>query len=165
MNRRHLILAIGLALLGAGEARAEAGADLSAALIYNIIRFVEFPDTSSTLRLCVRQGDQLANALRQLNGRPAGRLQVRVVTTEGMEGLHGSCDVVVIGGTPAYSFGRPAAGQMLIGDTENFVESGGTVGLIRFGRQTRFAINATAVQRSKLRVSSQVMQLAAKVIR
>ncbi|NBC37116.1 DUF4154 domain-containing protein [Novosphingobium sp. FSY-8] len=159
-----------LAMLGGGlicltpaPVAANGGNGVKAAMIYNILRFMTLPDARPRVRLCVRRADELAPDLLSLNGEPVGAGQLEVVPLANLTDARG-CDALYVGNAPITSAPAPGRGQVLIGDGGHFAEDGGTVGLISFGGQTRFAINARVAAHSGVRISSQVMRLAARIV-
>ncbi|HWU01492.1 MAG TPA: YfiR family protein, partial [Novosphingobium sp.] len=153
----------GAASTGGQTGGATPGDGVRPAMIYNILRFMTLPEARARLRLCVRKGDALAPGLQALGGEPlgAGQLEVDVMPSFA-DGSRG-CDVIYAGNAPAGSL-VPGHGQILIGEGQRFAEDGGTVALLSFGGQVRFAINARVANRSGIRVSSQLLRLAAKVV-
>jgi hypothetical protein len=143
---------------------------LKAAFVYRFPQFVEWPAAafreSGTLDVCVLQPNPFGSELEQLvtgeavSGRP---LRVRLVS--GIDGLEG-CHALFAGGRsdvkPALKavIGRPV---LTIGETDRFLDDGGAIALKMVGRRVRFEVNATNVQKSGLRISAQLLSLAAAV--
>ncbi len=136
---------------------------MRAALVYNIIRFARFPDAGDTLVLCALASDQSAPHLRAIEGRRAGSQRIRVSLLSSARQVSGNCDIVYLDSALPDTI-RPARGQLVIGSARNFADRGGMVGLIEFGGQVRFVINDGAAGRAGVRFSSQLLQLAARVI-
>jgi hypothetical protein len=161
--RPILAASAALALLG-HSAPATAGPSansIRAAMIYNIVRFMALPDAKPRIRLCLRRGDELAPDLAALSGEPLGNGQLEVVPVPAITDMGRACDILYLGANPAVPLAR---GQVSIGDGPRFVDDGGTVGLVSFGGQLRFAINARAANNGGIRISSQLMRLAARVV-
>lgn len=180
MSRRFLLL-FGLAsapalLLSAsparGQAVAEAG-DVMAAFVARFPQFVEWPtealDGRSTVDICVWEPNPFGDALREitrpeaLDGRP---LAVRELAwTEPMDGCH----VLFV---PAAEDRREEVLRrveevpvLTVGASPDFLDAGGMINLRVVGRRVRFEVNAEAVERAGLRVSSQLLGLALDVRR
>ncbi len=155
------------ALLLANISAPVAGAEktsVKAAMVYNILRFLSFPDGGDRMRLCAVASDSIASDLRALSGRTVGSAKLEVILVRSAKDMGASCHVMYLeGGNPA-DVGVPGRNQVLIGDAKSFAERGGTVGLINFGSQVRFVINDRVAKRSGVRFSAQLMQLAAKVV-
>lgn len=145
-------------------ARAQDKTAVKAALVYNIMRFVSFPGNPSLVRVCALTSDPVASDLRRLQGRSVGSARVDVELVATPASLGKSCDVIYLDSSSPSAVGGAGRGQVIIGGARNFAENGGTVGLIKFGGQIRFVINSEAARRSGVSFSSQLMQLAAKVV-
>ena len=145
-------------------ARADDRSAIKAALVFNILRFVNFPNNPKRLRICGLSSDPIAGELRRLEGRMVATARVEVAIVANASGMGSSCDVVYLENDSPRATGGPARGQILIGAGRNFAEDGGTIGLINFGGQVRFVINAGAARRAGVNISAQLMQLAAKVV-
>ena len=125
---------------------------------------VNFPNNPKRLRICGLSSDPIAGELRRLEGRMVATARVEVAIVANASGMGSSCDVVYLENDSPRATGGPARGQILIGAGRNFAEDGGTIGLINFGGQVRFVINAGAARRAGVNISAQLMQLAAKVV-
>ncbi|MDQ4421003.1 YfiR family protein [Sphingobium sp. DEHP117] len=163
---RCLTVLCGVLMLTAtgGNAAAQSKGDVKVAIIYNILRFVTFPNNTATLTVCARRQDSLVEGLKSLEGRAVSTRKITVAVYDKIDQAANECDVVYVGYASARTLQKPARGQILIGEDPSFVDQGGTVGLVSFGPQVRFTINARVAQSSGVRFSSQLMQLAAKVI-
>jgi len=161
--RKFLAAGAAVALMGQG-APAWAGPSsnsVKAAMIYNIVRFMALPDPKPKVRLCLRRGDDLTPDLNALSGEPVGAGLLEIVPVGAIADMARGCDILYLGTNPAIPLSR---GQISIGEGSRFVDDGGTVGLVNFGGQLRFAINARVASHGGVRVSSQLMRLAARVV-
>ena len=146
-------------------AHAESKTRVKAAMVYNIMRFINFPDDPRNLRLCGILSEPSAADLRTLDGRMVGNARVDVILVSNTSDIGTSCDVIYLDNIAARNITTRGRGQVLIGSARSFAEGGGTVGLINFGGQIRFVINDTAAKRSGISFRAQLLQLAARVIR
>lgn len=167
---RTLLSLTGLCLMVASAnisapAHAQSKTRVKAAMVYNIMRFVNYPSSPDSLRLCGLLSDPTAADLRTLDGRAVGDARVDVVLVGSVGDIGASCDVIYLDNAAPRSVGGANRGQVLIGAGRGFAESGGTVGLINFGGQIRFVINDSAAKRSSISFRAQLLQLAARVIR
>ena len=144
---------------------------LKAAFLFNFARFTDWPANSppGRLTLCVLGDPAVADALdrlvgdRQISGRDVS--VARLVSQRSVK----SCHLLYLAGSDATSQVRALeelarSPVLTIGDGEQFVRSGGGVGLFLDEGRMRFAINTDAVLRAGLRLSSQLLGLA-KVLR
>ena len=144
---------------------------LKAAFVYRFPQFVEWPDTavqeSRTLDLCVLHPNPFGSELEQLvigeslGGRP---LHVRVIdTVDALPGCHalfaGAHSAIAAAALQAVS-GRPV---LTVGETDEFLNAGGIIALKIVDRRVRFDVNAANAQKAGLRISAQLLNLAAAV--
>lgn len=154
------------ACVGARPAAAQdAHESYKAAIIYNIIRFAEFgPNFGSgqdRLQLCSFSSEPLADALMQLRGKRVGSRQLEFRRVSGPAEM-ASCDIAYLGMSASAMRAMPR-GPLLISEAPGFAEAGGSVELIRLGRQIRFEINVGSARRLGVSFSSKLLRLAAGV--
>jgi hypothetical protein len=161
-----------------GTSRAEAAtsvkeAQIKAAFLYNFTKFVEWPEASfaqpADAFVVGLFGDSvLQQALeatvkdRRVNGRNI--IIKRVVTPMEARAVH----VLFVESSEEASFGdvwQKIAGNtvLLVGESPEFLASGGCIRLILDEQRLRFEINASAAERARLRISSQLQKLAVAV--
>lgn len=161
-----------------GEARAEATAisreyQIKAAFLFNFTKFVEwppktFPDESSPIVIGVLgrnpfggELDKIANG-RTVNGRA---VQVRLISTAsevfGVQVLF----------VPAGEESRLRASAwrnapvVVVGESNSFAALGGLITFTREADKVRFSINLESADRAGLKISAQLLKLAADVHR
>jgi hypothetical protein len=139
--------------------------ELRAALVFNVLRFIEFPASQDgTIEFCVAPGTRETAALRSFSGRRAGSRLVSVRTLRSSS--YAGCDVVYLGSSDRGEIERASArGRLLIGNDRNFIDNGGTVGLVQSGSQVRFQLNLKAASASQIAISSRLIRLASRVTR
>lgn len=161
-------LALAAPPTSANEHRA-AEADVKAAVIYNLLLFIQWPKSPAAapprLRLCVVDGGELTAALQShanktVQGRP---LEIRQVAGLAEELEH--CAAVAIeSGNPAVLSRAAAVGRqrplLVIAEGTTAVERGAMIGLRTEGGRMVFDINAGALRHSGLGASSQILRLA-----
>lgn len=168
---KPLLLALAL-LLGAGSACAQSTAALRLGFLLNFSRFVEWPESAlqpgAPLRICLAPGDaEMAAHLGDLARQtvPGHAIAVRPLQRPGEAA---GCQVLYI---PAETPG-PAApwlnaaqqgGALTVGDSPDFIEAGGMIGLVPVGGRYRFDINLGVARQTGLRLSSQLLKLAGTV--
>jgi YfiR/HmsC-like len=136
---------------------------LKSAIVYNILRFVDFPREtgSKPLIACARRG--AGGNLSALSGRSVGSRTITVRTIEASSNGDG-CDVVYLGVASSADVARvKQRGVLVIGDGSGFLKAGGTIGLVTTGKQTRFEVSMRAAKQADIKISSQLLRLAARV--
>jgi len=170
----HLGLVL-LALLPAAACAQYAEAEVKAAFVFNVAKFVEWPaerlPAGTPLRLCVlgpagvpASPGTFADALLALDGKTVQghRLEVRAAAT--LPPLR-PCHLLVL--VPDVPEARRALaeeqGALTFGDGDDFVEAGGMIGISVAERRVRFDVNLEAARRGGIRLSAQLLRLARQV--
>ncbi|MCX7284882.1 MAG: YfiR family protein [Novosphingobium sp.] len=151
---------------GPAAAQVSSSDALKAAIIFNILRYVEFPGkpNSQPIVLCGLRGTPGAAELAGLNGQRAGSRQVLYRNFDGNSGA--GCDAVFLGSGDAGDIARVRQrGTLVFGDGSGFASAGGTVGLVRTGAQVRFEINLRTASDTGVTISSRLLRLASRTIR
>ena len=137
---------------------------VKAAFLYNFVKYVEWPAQAATgpIVICVAGrnpfGTLLADTVR--GETVAGRtLDARVI----LEPDPG-CHVVFLpssgANAPAYLRAARGTPTLTVGESNDFIEQGGLVRFYVDGGTVRFEINRESADRSGLRISSRLLQLA-----
>jgi hypothetical protein len=170
---RFVLALLFLAGMSTQPCRAELSeAQIESAYIFNFIKFVEWPDSAvksgGNIRLCIMGNDELQTLLATLNGRDVGEYRLQVVPSgDGMEHI-GTCHVLYIDQQETRRFvpilkslgERPV---LTISDIPNFAERGGNIGLVYRENRVLFEINLASARIAGLRLSSQMLNLAANI--
>lgn len=148
-------------------------ADLKAALVFNFARYVEWPEQAFASReapitICVLGRDRLGAAFAALDGRKLQSRAARVRTGVATNDMRG-CHVVFVGDLAERQYAgvvRSLAGQpvLTIGEAENFIDSGGAIGIVEGEQRLQFEVNRNALEQAHLKVSSQLLKLARAVV-
>ena len=141
---------------------------LTAAFLYNFAKFAEWPAESlppgQRLSLCVVGDNAVADALEQIiKGRAVEGHELTVAVLKA-DGPLRSCHLLYVSGDANRSAqvleavkGVPV---FTVGDEIRFAASGGVAQLILENDHMRFAVNVSAAQRARLKVSSKLLSLA-----
>ncbi len=168
----RFLLALLLAGLGTQPCRAELSeVQIESAYVFNFIKFVEWPaDTVKSggkIRLCVIGNNELQASLAALNGRKAGAYELQIMPHGSSEALN-TCHVLYIDQQEQRrliptlkSLGSKPV--LTISDIPNFAERGGNIGLVYQENKVLFEINLASTRIAGLRLSSQMLNLAANV--
>ena len=160
--------------LGAADVRADDSleqARLKAAFVLNFMKFTTWPEPRTadarTLTLCATDGHPLAGQLHELEGRDVRGLAVRIVYPADNDVQ--PCDVVFVTEADAPTLqalqGATAARPVLtISDRAGFIDRGGMIEIKLVNGRTRFDINLAAARAAGLTLSSQLLQLADRVV-
>lgn len=148
-------------------------AAIVAAYLLNFGRFVEWPDgvfpsNQAPVRIC-SYGDDLLG--RRLDDLAQKRLHERPIETQRIrrgESVSG-CNILYVSESEAFYVNRvleqnAPSPVLTVSGIRGFADKGGVVGLITIDNKLRFEINEHAAARSGLKVSSQLLKLAKRVL-
>lgn len=162
-----------LAGVSAQPCRAElSDLQIKSAYVYNFIRFVEWPANTvkpgNLVRLCVIGNTGLHTSLSVLDGRKVGGYELRVMPRPSSNEELNACHVLYIGGQEQRRFlpiikSMGDASVLTISDIPEFAEHGGSIGLLYRENKMLFEVNLASTRRAGLRLSSQMLNLAANV--
>lgn len=174
--RPHLLPLL-CVLLGCRAGPVAAQADRASAeavktgFVYNFAKFTEWPadaDETAALRICTPDAQPLDGRLAQLHGRG---LQNRTISvhTGVRPAQWKDCHVLFVSAGDAAQLdvllrGLAHAPVLTVGDLPGFAQAGGMIGLREEDKRIRFEINLAAAQRAGLRLSSQMLKLASRVL-
>ncbi|MBZ5700626.1 MAG: YfiR family protein [Acidobacteriia bacterium] len=148
--------------------------EVKAAFLYNFAKFVEWPaeafsNPSAPIRLCVLGEDPFGRVLDQtvqdksVNGRT-----LLILRSQQVRELR-ACHILFIGASeqnrlPEIFTALRGSSALSVGDTEQFVQSGGAIQFTLQDSRVRFTINLAAAERARLKISSKLLSLA-RVVR
>lgn len=144
-------------------------AAVKAGFVYNFMKFTQWPQGRETLRLCTPSEQALEGHLAQLHGKMVADRQVEV--RQNMPSADWTnCDVVFLAevdAARAASLVRTLSGSPIlsIGEGPSFADAGGMIGLYVNDSRMRFEVNLSAAQRAGITLNSQMIKLAAEVLK
>jgi hypothetical protein len=187
-----LVVGIGLvAVCGSAESAGRGEYDIKAACLYNFAQFVTWPKTkvadgNDTLVIGVIGEDSFRNAFDPIMGKRIHGLTLVVTKFKGpsqMRTQNGidqaqldrdvtrwrKCHVAFISASEAKEIEailRSVRGHnvLTVGETENFVDSGGMIGFVPAEGKTHFEVNLVAAKKENLSISASVLRLAKRVL-
>ena len=167
-----LLLTLFQGLAVAAEAVSDGESMVKASIVYNIARFVTWPETSgqenaTNLSICIQKDNQLATAFSNLAAAQSagGGFQLRLVERFGVQNLE--CHVAFLSEEDLDYVDLSAMARdaiLTVSDTAGFVNDGGTIEIQRTGIKLGFSVNRLIERLSSVSLSSQILQLAEKVI-
>jgi hypothetical protein len=168
--------AVVLALLGAAFAADEPSRpteyDMKAAYLFHFAKFVRWPEEDapgSSFVIAVLGEDPFGAILdRMLEGKTilSRKIEVRRVTTlPAGSRIH----VLFVGSSEEARLGEilqtlRGSSVLTVGDMEGFVDRGGMIAFKLREDTVRFEVNLSQVERAKLKMSSQLIRLAQRVV-
>lgn len=150
-------------------AQAASDAEVRAAMIYNIARFVQWPQTATQQErfdICTLGDNDVSGALgslagKELNGAPAVvRAVQRDVDLSGCHMLYIGVDEVTRMATLVKPLADNHVSTLTISDAPSFLALGGMVQLVVLNDRHRFRINRELAEKANLGINAKLLQLA-----
>lgn len=143
---------------------------VEAAFLYNFAKFIEWPPDAlqtekSPIAICVFGHDPMVTILEEVvRGKTVSGREL-VVRRENETSNLKVCQMVFVDERenkrlPLILGSLAGSSVLVVGESEEFAERGGTVQFYLDDNKLRFAINVDAVQRAHLNVSSRLLALA-----
>jgi hypothetical protein len=172
---RRIIAAPLLAVaLAPCAARAVEEAELKAAIVFNILLFVEWPaaapgETGSPLGLCVGPNSSLREALKPLDRREIRGRTLELRDLAMADTAQRPCHAVFIDASDrtrlaASLRAQRAAGALVLSDDADAPRDATAIVLERVGNKIAFDVNLQPVRQARLQLSSRLLRLA-RVVR
>lgn len=170
--KRFYLMLLFLSWLQPGLAEGMTEDQIKSSYVFNFAKFVEWPagmiQVNDKITLCVIGSEVLDGALSTLDGRKAGGRELHVVQHINPDDDLNNCHLVFIGESEQRRFVSiiKSLGDspiLTISDIEDFAEKGGGIGLLYHENRIVFEVNLTSVQRTKLRLPGQLLNIASYV--
>lgn len=147
---------------------------LKAAFLYNFAKFVEWPpeaeqDAKDVFVIGIFGDDPFGMDIDELLADKTvneKRIEVRRFRSLGEVA---PCRILFISSSETQKLRAvmerlQSKGVLTVGETDDFMENGGMINFVMEGNKVRFEINAQAADKAKLKLSSQLLKLAKRVI-
>ena len=166
---RQLVLV--LMLLPACPVRAQSNEyQVKAAFLFNLAKFVEwspqaFAGPGDTLGICILGKNPFGSILDEtVQGKTVAGRAINIRLISGVQRAAG-CKILFITSAEAKRFkslgdSLKGKGVLTVGETPDFIASGGIVNLNIEGGRLRFEINRGAAEEEQIRISSKLLSLA-----
>lgn len=183
MTTRRLARVLWGALLAAGvaagsplgvQAQSSHEYEIKAAFLYNFVKFVEWPsealpETSNIITVCVLGDDLPVEALESIRGKTVRGRNLAVRRIRPIKDIASSCHVLFISSSeesrlPQVMQDIHGSSVLTVGEMERFISSGGIINFVIEKNKVRFEINPISAERARLKLSSQLLNLA-RVVR
>lgn len=147
---------------------------MQALYLFNFAKFIEWPakalpEKQTPIRLCIygEKPSELRQSVGSIEGKVVQGRELVIRRNATLNELN-DCQIVFVPGSEERWLSEVlrvahAASALTVSDMEDFVESGGGVGLFMIDHQIRFEFNLDATQAAQLKVSSQLLKLAKAV--
>lgn len=165
-----LVLSMAIKVTSADAQQQKLGEyEVKAAFMYNFLKFIEWPDNAfsdyhTSINLCVLGNDPFGSTLDSVQGETIKNKQIIVKHYNDARGLE-KCHILFISRS-----GEEHLTQILktlkglniltVSDTKGFAQQGVVINFYIEENRVRFEINQDAVNRSGLKISSKLLNLA-----
>lgn len=141
---------------------------LRVAMIYNIARFVRWPQGEEPVQpvvFCVSSTARIARSYRRLEGKKIRLRPTKVRLIPEGERSFAGCAVAHFAEDGHLSIVDAMIDPftLTIGESPGFASMGGVVEFVRVGKQQRFSINVAASRKADLKISSRLIDLAVRI--
>ena len=167
-------MAIGMTPCRAAPAQQPTECELKAAILYNLAKFVEWPESTfsspdAPLGIGVLGEDPFGAALPEaVRDRLVAGHPIEIRRFAQPDAVRG-CQVLFIalprGEIPRVLRELAPHGVLTVGEGERFARAGGVIALVMEENRVAFAINLSAAERANLTLSSKLLRLARRVER
>ncbi len=172
MKASGLLLTGCLLLAVALVARADEPAEyrLKAAVLYNFARYTEWPpEVGPTLTLCILGRDPFGAAIDAMQGKPVGTRALVVRRVRSDDSLR-SCHVLFIAQSAAANLAQAIeqienSPVLTVADTPGAARQGVALNMVTTQGKIQFEANLAAARTAGLKLRSNLLQLATRVIR
>jgi len=188
--RAYILVVVVLVLFIGSQARADSTASreyqVKAAFLYNFIKFVDWPkektaDSNEPIIIGIIGNDPFGDAFDAIKDKQVKDRKIVINRFKGLDELEKStekhpqieaireCHLLFICRSEKQNLTETINlvkdhSVLTVGDMEGFLESGGIIRFVMEEKKVRFEINVTAAKRAKLKIRSQLLRLAKRVV-
>ena len=146
---------------------------IKAAFIYNFTKFVMWPQQDSysdaeSFNVCILGDGRLTAAASTIQGKLVQGKVLQIKTITNAE-ENGECEIIFLAISNTERLQQTleslkGTSVLSVGDSSNFVDNGGIIGLFVENNKIRFDINQLVADDSGLKINSRLLELANRVI-
>jgi hypothetical protein len=153
----------------AADEAAQREARIKAALVFKIVKFVDWPASSFgpgvPVRICTLGDSPVAQALSAVDGKPVRDRSAQILRLGSTPGEVASCHVLYLAPTardaiPGLQAALRGRAVLTISDQPEFARRGGMIGLERDENRIAFEINLRAAREAGLAPAAPLLELA-----
>lgn len=137
------------------------------AFLYNFTKFLEWPQVSNSLRICVNGSADFMEAARAIEKRSTQSKQYNVIFKPRDYSV---CHIVYYEEPGAFKpnmlvdVNGQKISALTVGNSEDFITQGGMISFVLVDNKIKLIVNLKEVQKAGLQMSSQLLEVAHKVI-
>ncbi len=138
---------------------------VKAAFVFNLIKYVQWPDSSNELLIGYTGDASMGEVLKTLlDGKSIDNRTIHILLSPSDQDVQ-RCNLMYVSeASPRKT--RAALerihnkGILTVGDSNSFTDEGGMIALVRNGEQVQMQVNLDSVQEAQLKISSRLLNLA-----
>jgi len=160
-----LLLTVVAFLPGAAFSQERDERAVKAAFVYNLTKYVEWPQASAEMRIGYVGERVTGETLKKmLDGKSSGPRLIRVVVGPSEKELE-QCQIVYVAEHSTKNIRAVlehvhGKSVLTVGDSELFVREGGIIGLVTVGEQVQIRVSLEGAQQAQLKISSRLLNIA-----
>jgi len=167
-----LVILSAVSMVGLPRLRAEDSSTeykIKAAFLYNFLNFIEWPsgsfkDSNDVLKICVIGEDPFGDAFEPFINKPIKGKKLKIYQINKI-GDTDNCHIAFISSSEKRRLGRVLAdlngsSTLTVSDIKSFTQEGGIINFVTVENRIGFEINIKAAERSGLKISSKLLNLA-----
>ena len=148
--------------------------EIKAAYLYNFLKYVRWPEDTfsspdSPFVICIVGENPLGKNLNLLSRKTIDKRKIVIRHHQGLEPEEIKCQMLFITRSMSHrvkdiiskSKGRPV---LTVSDIDGFAMQGGIIAMVQVKNNVRFFINQKSALNSKLKLSSELLKLARKIV-
>ena len=160
------LIAVALMAAQTGHAQIDEYA-AKAGLLYNLSRFVVWPELDGTIAICVLGEDPFGGHLKRFAGKKVGGNEITVRNISSVRNAR-ECQILFVGPDRQQHIAAVAesvadAPTLIISDSMSSLEQGAMVVVLIEGGRIRFHVDNSAARRQGIAINAQVLTLAETV--
>lgn len=137
---------------------------IKAGLVYNLLKYTQWPKTSEKLQICLMGGDSFEGYLSPLEGRTAQQFLISIVNIDQINQSQ-NCNLLVIHRNLEKDLSglldHPQIHNILtVSDIQGFATQGGMIELAKENEKINLYINNNAVIQDGLKIDERMLRLA-----
>jgi hypothetical protein len=137
---------------------------VKAAYLYQFLKYVEWPDHESQIRIYVINGSPMYPALRPIEGQIIGGRKIVVQHIDQIGDFPAAHILFVSADVQNMKaiLSKNIHGLLVVGEEEDFIQNGGMIRFYLEKDNVRFEINAAALEKAGIKMDSKLLRLGRK---
>lgn len=166
MRNTAILLALGLCSMNISFANNDRPEhELHAMMVYNFIKYIQWPTSSDEFTIAVVKDDQVFGTLNEwYGGKIRGGKKITVVNVLDVNSLK-PCDILYLGASSNEMFNKVKSKlkgdpTLLVTNKAGLGQQGSSINFKTVGNKLKFELNQKAIESASLKVSSQLTAMA-----